>query len=254
MKNCLIICFAAFLAFGCEPEFESVELKEVVRIEPGDMAIVENNIKVAHIICYEPARCEQNNDTIFSAYFDEQGRLIELWRRFDNYGELFEYSDSSNWASKRIVTDKDRRIYDYHYTINPEHKLVTKYILEGEDSIAEVDYRYNDDMLVSQFGPDENNQLTYYQYDTQGLMTKRTVQFTDTASYFQQFGRDESNTAFKIVEDYYYYEGRLDSSVKSYIDVYGYKFNEPTIYKYRYNGLIETEDGKFKYKFAYGPY
>ncbi len=254
MKNLIAFCVVALLVCGCEPEFEKVELKDIKRLEPQDIGIVTNNVKVAHIICYEPARCEQNNDTLVSAYFDERGRLVELWLRFNNYGELYEYVDSTNWISKRIITDVGRKVYDIHYEVKPEFNLVTRYVLEGEDSVAEYDYRYNDKGLVTQFGPDEDNKITYYQYDVNDLMVKRTVQYRDSTYYWETFGRDEINTAYKIVEDYYYYEGRLDSSVRLFLDPYGNKFNNPAIFKYRYDGLLESEDGKFKFKFSYGMY
>lgn len=254
MKKLLILLSVALGFTACEPTFEEIPLKDIVRLEPGDKWIGPNHVRVAHIVCYEPARCEQNNDTIVSAYFDELGRVVELWRRFDNYGELYEYADSSGWASKKIVTDTKRRVYTLNYTVNPEYKLVTRYMLEGEDSLGEVDYRFNDKGLVTQFGPDENNLVTYYQYGLDDLMVKRTVQFPDTTFYWDKFGRNEINTAYKIVEDYYYTEGKLDSSVKAYFDPYGNKFNEPTIYKYSDDGLLKTEDGKFKYNFFYEKY
>lgn len=254
MKKLFICLATAVVLVGCEPEFEQVPLTDIIMFEPKDIGIKDNHVKVAHIVCYEPARCEQNNDTILSAYFDELGRLKELWRRFDNYGELYEYADSSNWPSKKIVTDSKRRIYTLNYEVKPEFSLVTRYMLEGEDSLGEMDYRYNDKGLVTQFGPDENQYITYFQYGTGDLMVKRTVQFIDTTYYYQRFGRTEINTAYKVVEDYYYTNGRLDSSVKSYLDPHGNKFNEPTMYKYSEDGLLKSEDGKFKFNYFYSKY
>lgn len=254
MKKLFLFCVGLLSVYGCEPEFEDIPLTDIIRIEPGDDAIAENGVRVAHIVCYEPARCEQNNDTLVSAYFDKLGRLVEVWRRFDNYGELYEYADSSNWPSKKIVTDTKRRIYTLNYIVNEEFKLVTRYMLEGEDSLGEVDYRFNDKGLVTQFGPDENNLITYYQYDLNDLMVKRTVQFPDTTYYWDRFGKNEINTAYKIVHEYFYTDGGIDSSIKYYFDPYGNKFNEPTKYKYSDDGLPKSEDGKFKFNYFYEKY
>jgi hypothetical protein len=79
-----------------------------------------------------------------------------------------------------------------------------------------------------------------------------TIQYPDTAYYIKNFGLAEMDKAYKVEEEFTYYDGHLDTSVKRYYDIYGNKFFDPITFKYRYDGLMESIDGKFRYIFSYG--
>lgn len=204
------------------------------------------------MICAEHSRCETNNDTIVSTYYDNQGRLIELWRRDDNYGEAYTYTDSSVWETKRTITTDKAVTYDVAYAINDKDKILTEYTIEGGDTVNVLEYRYDENGQVVKYGPDKDGLLHYLNYNQDGLAVKMTVQYPDTATYLKKFGPAELYHAYKTEEVYEYYDGHLNVSTIKYYDVHGNKFFEPVTFKYRYDGLMESINGQFRYIFSYG--
>ncbi len=253
MKTLLVFIVTVLILSGCAPDKDAeFSLSNIKLMEPTNVAIIENKIKVAHMICAEHSRCETNNDTIISTYYDVQGRLRELWRREDNYGELYEYVDNTNWETKRTITTKGSVTYSINYDINQQDKTLTEYAIDGADTMETIKYEFDDQGYVTKYSSDKSNLVNLLQYNKEGLVTKLTIQYPDTSFYIQEFGIQEMEKAYKVEEDYEYFDGHLNNSIRRYYDIYGNKFFEPTTFKYRYDGLMESIDGRFRYIFSYG--
>jgi hypothetical protein len=253
MKTLLVFIVTVLILSGCAPDKDAeFSLSNIKLMEPTNVAIIKNKIKVAHMICAEHSRCETNNDTIVSTYYDAQGRLRELWRREDNYGELYEYVGNTNWETKRTITTKGSVTYNVSYDIKQQDKTMMEYTIDGADTVETIKYEFDDKGYVTKYSSDKSNLVNMLQYSEEGLVTKLTIQYPDTSFYIKSFGLNEMEKAYKVEEDYEYFDGHIDNSIRRYYDIYGNKFFEPTTFKYRYDGLMESIDGRFRYIFSYG--
>lgn len=249
----LLMLLTLLLGIGCaEPTGQTTEIENIKLMDPGNLAIIKNKIKVAHMICGELGHCENNNDTIMTTYYDSQGRLVKIWQPNTKMGEEYIYTDNTNWETRRIAYMENLRdTNDIKYAVNKQTKTLTEYILYRGDTASTVVYKFNDEGQVYEYNSSKDEINTYITYNPEGLVSKLSKQYPDTTVYINKHGKNDMYVAYRAEEEFYYYEARLDSSVKKYFDIYGNQSFEPVYVKYRFDGLMESIKGLHLYIFSY---